>query len=100
MHNFIDGLVKKNKVVLFMKGTAIEPECGFSQQVVNILKLLSVDFTDVNILDSEELRSAIKTYSNWPTVPQLYANGQFVGGCDIVTTMYKDGTLVELLTQS
>ena len=90
---FIDNEVKSNDVVLFMKGTPGAPQCGFSGQVVQILDYLGADYKGVNILTSDELRQGIKDYSNWPTVPQLYVKGEFVGGCDIVREMFQAGEL-------
>jgi monothiol glutaredoxin len=90
---FIDSEVKGNDVVLFMKGTPGFPQCGFSGQVVQILDYLGVDYKGVNILTSDELRQGIKEYSQWPTIPQLYVKGEFVGGCDIVREMFQAGEL-------
>jgi monothiol glutaredoxin len=95
----IDNAIKTNDVVLFMKGTRDMPQCGFSSQVVQILDKLGVNFKDVNILASNELREGIKTYSNWPTTPQLYIKGEFVGGCDITREMYEAGELQTLLRE-
>ena len=81
--DFIDNEVKSNDIVLFMKGTPGFPQCGFSGQVVQILDYLGLDYKGVNVLASDELRQAIKDYSNWPTIPQLYIKGEFIGGCDI-----------------
>jgi monothiol glutaredoxin len=97
IHDTIHQQIKKNDVVLYMKGTSLFPQCGFSSQVVNILNELGVDFTSYNVLDSQELREGIKNFSNWPTIPQLYIHGEFIGGCDIVTDMYESGELVKLL---
>ena len=80
-------------VVLFMKGTPIFPQCGFSSQVVQILSYLGVQFKSVNVLDDDEVREGIKAYSDWPTIPQLYVKGEFVGGCDIVREMFEEGEL-------
>lgn len=91
--DFIDNEVKSNDVVLFMKGTPGFPQCGFSGQVVQILDYLGVDYKGVNVLDSSDLRQGIKEYSNWPTIPQLYVKGEFVGGCDIVREMFQSGEL-------
>jgi monothiol glutaredoxin len=91
--DFIDSEVKSNDVVLFMKGTPGFPQCGFSGQVVQILDYLGVDYKGVDILTSNELRQGIKDYSNWPTIPQLYVKGEFVGGCDIVREMFQAGEL-------
>ena len=90
---FIDNEVKGSDVVLFMKGTPGFPQCGFSGQVVQILDYLGVDYKGVNILTSDELRQGIKDYSSWPTIPQLYVKGEFVGGCDIVREMFQAGEL-------
>lgn len=89
----IDDEIKTNDVVLFMKGTPDFPLCGFSGQVVQILSYLGVSFKGVNVLDNPELREAIKSYSNWPTLPQLYVKGEFIGGCDIVREMFQQGEL-------
>jgi monothiol glutaredoxin len=97
IEQFIDNEVKANDVVLFMKGTPQSPMCGFSGQVVQILDHLGVSYKGLNVLESEELRTAIKGYSNWPTIPQLYVKGEFVGGCDIVREMFQAGELQSLL---
>jgi monothiol glutaredoxin len=97
IQQFIDNEVKTNDVVLFMKGTPQMPMCGFSSQVVQILDHLGVTYKGLNVLDSEELRNGIKVYSNWPTIPQLYVKGEFVGGCDIVREMFQEGELQSLL---
>ena len=99
IEKFIENEVKANDVVLFMKGTPQMPMCGFSGQVVQILDHLGVSYKGLNVLDSEELRNGIKSYSNWPTIPQLYVKGEFVGGCDIISEMYQDGELQTLLTE-
>ncbi|MBX9451996.1 MAG: Grx4 family monothiol glutaredoxin [Neoaquamicrobium sediminum] len=96
---FIDNEVKSNDVVLFMKGTPGFPQCGFSGQVVQILDYLGVDYKGVNILTSDELRQGIKDYSNWPTIPQLYVKGEFVGGCDIIREMFQAGELQGFMTE-
>ncbi len=95
----IQKIINENKVVLFMKGTKDSPQCGFSGLVSKILTNLGTDFTDVNVLDEAngDLRQQIKTFSDWPTIPQLYINQEFVGGCDIVREMQKDGALEEML---
>ena len=93
IHDFIDNEVKSNDVVLFMKGTPGFPQCGFSGQVVQILDYLGVEYKGVNVLDNEEVRQGIKEYANWPTIPQLYVKGEFVGGCDIVREMFQAGEL-------
>ncbi len=92
----IETTIKDNDVVLFMKGTADFPMCGFSGKVTQILRYYQVNFKDINILDDETLRSTIKSFSNWPTIPQLYVKGEFVGGCDIVSEMAQEGELVEM----
>lgn len=96
----IDQLVKTNDLVLFMKGSASFPMCGFSGRAIQILKACGVDprsVTTVNVLDDDEIRQGIKGYSNWPTIPQLYVKGEFVGGSDIMMEMYESGELVQLL---
>lgn len=98
MQEKIKQLVTNNKVVLFMKGNAKFPQCGFSGRAVKILSLCGVkDFVSVNILEDELMRQAIKEYSNWPTIPQIYINGEFVGGSDIMAEMYESGELQQLL---
>ncbi len=89
----IAEIVNGTDVVLFMKGTPGFPQCGFSGQVVQILDYVGVDYKGINVLDSSELRQGIKEYSNWPTIPQLYVKGEFVGGCDIVREMFQAGEL-------
>jgi monothiol glutaredoxin len=96
---FIDNQVKGNEVVLFMKGTPQFPMCGFSGQLVQILDYLGVAYTGLNVLENDELRQGIKSYSNWPTIPQLYVKGEFVGGCDIVREMFQSGELQTLLKE-
>ena len=97
IEQFIDNEVKSNDVVLFMKGTPQFPQCGFSGQVVQILDHVGVGYKGLNVLESAELRDGIKTYSNWPTIPQLYVKGEFVGGCDIIREMFQAGELQQLL---
>ncbi|SEN65245.1 Grx4 family monothiol glutaredoxin [Palleronia pelagia] len=92
----IKETVTNNDVVLFMKGTKSMPQCGFSSRVAGVLNFMGVDFADINVLADEELRQGIKDYSDWPTIPQLYVKGEFVGGCDIVTEMTLSGELDEL----
>jgi monothiol glutaredoxin len=94
---FIDNEVKGSEVVLFMKGTPQFPMCGFSSHVVQILDHLGVAYKGINVLEDEGLRQGIKTYSNWPTIPQLYVKGEFVGGCDIIREMFQSGELQSLL---
>ncbi len=96
---WIDNEVKANDVVLFMKGTPTFPQCGFSSQVVQILDYLGVDYKGVNVLENMDVREGIKEYSNWPTIPQLYVKGEFVGGCDIVREMFQEGELQPLLAE-
>jgi len=97
--DFIDNEVKNNDIVLFMKGTPGFPQCGFSGQLVQILDYLGVAYKGINVLSSDELRQGIKDYANWPTIPQLYVKGEFVGGCDIVREMFQQGELQTLLAQ-
>jgi len=99
IEQFINNEVKGNDVVLFMKGTPQFPMCGFSGQVVQILDYLGVPYKGLNVLESDDLRQGIKSYSNWPTVPQLYVKGEFVGGCDIVREMFQAGELQTLLKE-
>ncbi|CAH1664172.1 MULTISPECIES: Grx4 family monothiol glutaredoxin [unclassified Chelatococcus] len=96
---FIDNAVKTNDVVLFMKGTPQFPMCGFSGQVVQILDYLGLAYQGVNVLDDADVRQGIKDYSNWPTIPQLYVKGEFIGGCDIVREMFQSGELQTFLTE-
>jgi monothiol glutaredoxin len=93
----IESTVTSSRVVLFMKGSKMFPQCGFSAQVVQILKESGVEFKDVNILADPEVRQGLKEYSSWATFPQLYVNGKFVGGCDIVTDLFQSGELREIL---
>jgi monothiol glutaredoxin len=95
----IQGHVDGDPVVLFMKGTPVFPQCGFSAQVIQVLSLLGVKFKSYDVLTDDELRQGIKAYSNWPTIPQLYVKGELVGGCDIVREMYQSGELSQLLSQ-
>lgn len=99
IEQFIDNEVKSNDVVLFMKGTPQQPMCGFSGQVVQILDFLGVPYKGVNVLESDDLRQGIKTYSKWPTIPQLYVKGEFVGGCDIVREMFQAKELQTLMKE-
>jgi len=93
----IKDIINKNDVVLFMKGTPEMPQCGFSMTVCNILKELKVKFSGINVLADPEIRQGIKDFSNWPTVPQLYVKGEFIGGCDIAKEMYEKGELQKIL---
>lgn len=93
INDLIESEVKNNDVVLFMKGTPQFPQCGFSGQVVQILDYIGVDYKGINVLADPEIRQGIKEYSNWPTIPQLYIKGEFVGGCDIVKEMFQAGEL-------
>src|ERR1700744_2120032 len=93
----IEGTLKKSKVVLFMKGNKHFPQCGFSAQVVQILKDVGAEFDTVNVLQDPALRDGIKEFSEWPTIPQLYVDSQFVGGCDIVKDLYSQGELQKVL---
>ena len=97
VQDWIGKTVAGNEVVLFMKGTKAMPQCGFSMQVAQILQHLGVDFKDINVLEDMGVREGVKVYSNWPTIPQLYIKGEFVGGCDIVREMFQAGELQELL---
>ena len=97
IEQFIDNEVKGNDVVLFMKGTPQFPQCGFSGQVVQILDHLGVTYKGLNVLDTDDCANGIKAYSNWPTIPQLYVKGEFVGGCDIVREMFQAGELQQTL---
>ena len=97
--NQIKSEIDGADVVLFMKGTPVFPQCGFSGQVVQILSHIGVAFKGVNVLEDDGLRDGIKTYSNWPTIPQLYVKGEFVGGCDIIREMFEEGELRPYLTE-
>jgi len=98
-HDLIRKQVTSNDIVLFVKGTKQSPQCGFSGQVAQILGHLGVDYKDINVLDDPRVREGIKSYTNWPTIPQFYVKGEFVGGCDIVRERYQSGELQELLNQ-
>lgn len=100
MNDFIDNEVKTNDVVVFMKGTPDFPQCGFSGQVVQILNYLGADYKGINVLEDDDLRQGIKDYTNWPTVPQLYVKGEFVGGCDIIREMFQQGELKSHLSDN
>jgi monothiol glutaredoxin len=99
VHDWIRKQVSSNDVVLFMKGTKNFPQCGFSGQVAQILQYLGVDYTDVNVLEDMGIREGIKSFSEWPTIPQLYVKGEFVGGCDIIREMFQAGELQEMLAE-
>jgi monothiol glutaredoxin len=94
----IQGIIDSNDVVLFMKGTKHFPQCGFSATVVEVLRRSGSDFQDVNVLEDPAIRQGIKEFTNWPTIPQLYVRGKFVGGCDIVREMYEKGELEAVLS--
>lgn len=94
----IQGIIDSNDVVLFMKGTKHFPQCGFSATVVEVLRRSGSDFQDVNVLENPEIRQGIKEFANWPTIPQLYVRGEFIGGCDIVREMYEKGELDAVLS--
>ena len=95
----INNIVKNNDVCLFMKGTTDSPQCGFSMAVSNVLKHLKVNFKGVNVLEDENLRQGIKTFSDWPTIPQLYVKSEFIGGCDIVKEMFEKGDLKKVFEE-
>ncbi len=96
----IQGDIEANQVMLYMKGTPMFPQCGFSARVIQILTHMGVPFQSANVLEDAELREGIKQFSQWPTIPQLYVKGEFVGGCDIVTEMYQSGELETLMKES
>lgn len=103
MDEVIDNIkneISENEVVLFMKGTSSTPQCGFSSRVAGVLNYLEVKYKDVNVLADDNLREGIKKFSNWPTIPQLYLNGEFLGGADIMREMFNSGDLKEKLTES
>ncbi|HRK19000.1 MAG TPA: Grx4 family monothiol glutaredoxin [Hyphomicrobiaceae bacterium] len=99
VQDWIKKTVDTNDVVLFMKGTKNFPQCGFSGQVAQVLGYMGVNYKDVNVLEDMSIRDGIKQFSDWPTIPQLYVKGEFVGGCDIVREMFQQGELAELLTE-
>lgn len=99
IQDWLGKQVANNDVVLFMKGTRQFPQCGFSGQLTQMLDYLGVEYHDVNVLDDMSVREGIKSFTNWPTIPQLYVKGEFVGGCDIIREMFQDGELQELLTR-
>ena len=98
--NQIQEIISGNDVVLYMKGTKMMPQCGFSSRVAGVLNFMGVDFTDVNVLADENIRQGIKDFSDWPTIPQLYVKGEFVGGCDIITEMTLSGELDTLFEEN
>ena len=97
--NIIQNHIDTNDVCLFMKGTPDAPQCGFSMAVTNMLKILEVNFKSINVLEDQSIRDGIKTFSDWPTIPQLYIKKEFVGGCDIVKEMYESGDLKKIFDQ-
>ena len=99
VNNLIKNEIEQNDVCLFMKGTPDAPQCGFSMAISNTLKILEVNFKGINVLENEELRQGIKVFSDWPTIPQLYLKGEFLGGCDIVKEMYGSGELQKKLSE-
>ena len=96
-NDLIKSEIESNEICLFMKGTPDAPQCGFSMAVVNIFKILELNFKSVNVLENQNIREGIKVYSDWPTIPQLYVKNEFVGGCDIIKEMYENGELAGLL---
>ena len=96
-NDLINNEIEKNEVCLFMKGTPDAPQCGFSMAVSNMLKILEVEFKGINVLENQNLREGIKKFSDWPTIPQLYVKGEFVGGCDIIKEMFESKDLQKLL---
>lgn len=99
VNNRIRQTIDNSDIVLFMKGTPVFPQCGFSATLVQVLSLLGAKFQGVNVLEDPEIREGIKSFSDWPTIPQLYVKGEFIGGCDIVREMYESGELTNLLTE-
>ena len=96
----IQDYIENNKICLFMKGTPDAPQCGFSMAVANILKILEVEFEGVNVLEDQSVREGVKVFSDWPTIPQLYINKEFIGGCDIIKEMYESGELKKVLDKN
>jgi len=96
-NDLIKKEIENNEICLFMKGTPDAPQCGFSMAISNLLKILEINFKGINVLENENLRQGIKKFSDWPTIPQLYIQKEFVGGCDIVKEMYENGDLIKLL---
>ena len=99
VHAAISEAVNANDVVLFMKGSPTFPQCGFSSVVVQILDVIGADYVATNVLEDQDVREGIKAYSDWPTIPQLYVKGEFVGGCDIIREMYESGELKQLMSE-
>ena len=99
VHDWIRKTVSANDVVLFMKGSKDFPQCGFSSQVTQMLNHMGVDYKDVNVLEDASIRDGIKSFTNWPTIPQLYVKGEFVGGCDIIREMFQQGELAQLMDE-
>ena len=99
IRDIIKGHIENNEVCLFMKGTPDAPQCGFSMAVTNLLKILEVNFKAINVLEDQAIREGIKTFSDWPTIPQLYVKKEFVGGCDIVKEMYENGELKKIFDE-
>lgn len=99
VHKLIQSHVDSNRIMLYMKGSPSAPQCGFSARVITVLKSHDVPFSSVNVLEYDEIREGIKTFSDWPTIPQLYVDGEFVGGCDIIEQMEQEGELKELLAE-
>ena len=97
--NLIQSQIDSNEVCLFMKGTPDAPQCGFSMAVSNMLKILEVNYQGINVLESQTLRDGIKKFSDWPTIPQIYIRGEFIGGCDIIKEMYENGELKKTLEE-
>ncbi|XP_055374676.1 glutaredoxin-related protein 5, mitochondrial [Condylostylus longicornis] len=95
--SFFDKLVKESKVVVFMKGNPEAPKCGFSNAVVQIMRMHGVEYNAIDVLEDEDIRQGVKDYTNWPTIPQIFINGEFVGGCDILLQMHQNGDLIEEL---
>jgi monothiol glutaredoxin len=93
----IETLIKEHKIMVFMKGNKLMPQCGFSNQVVQILNILGVPYETVDVLADQDIRQGVKEYSNWPTIPQVYINGEFVGGCDVMTELYQKGELQQMV---
>jgi monothiol glutaredoxin len=93
----IDTLIKDNKIMVFMKGNKLMPQCGFSNQVVQILNILGVPYETIDVLADQDIRQGIKEYSNWPTIPQVYINGEFIGGSDVMTELYQKGELQQMV---